>query len=67
MAVSFAPGTPPEIGAPMPLFTTGIAPTYHLDHYAVAPDGRFLLRVPVGSAQSSLLNIVLNWTSALPK
>jgi hypothetical protein len=67
MAVSFAPGTPPEIGAPVPLFSTGIAPTYHLDHYAVAPDGRFLLRVPVGSAQSSILNIAVNWTSALPQ
>ena len=67
MAVRFAPGTPPEIGAPVPLFTTGIAPTYHLDHYAPAPDGRFLLRVPVGSAPSSILNIVVNWTSALPE
>ena len=68
MAVSVAPGTPPEIGTPMPLFKTGIIPSYNLDHYAPAPGGqRFLLRLPVGGADFSMLNIAVNWTSALPK
>lgn len=66
MAAGFAPGTPPEIGKPVVLFKTPIAPTYNLDHYAVAPDGRFLLRLPSTAGEESL-NIVLNWTAALPK
>jgi hypothetical protein len=68
MAVSVAPGSPPEIGTPIALFKTGITPTYNLDHYAPARDGQqFLLRLPVGGANFSLLNIAVNWTSALPK
>jgi hypothetical protein len=47
MATSFADGSPPRIGAPAPLFKTGITPSYNLDHFDVAADGkRILTKVP---------------------
>ena len=67
-ATAIGGGAPPEIGTPMPLFKTGIAPTYNLDHFAVSADGqRFLVRAPVGGQDESLMEIVVNWDAALKK
>jgi hypothetical protein len=68
MATSFAPGNPPRIGTPAQLFKTGIIPTYNLDHFDVTANGkRFLIKVPPPGGEPSLLNVVVNWTSALPE
>ena len=68
MAVSFSPAKTPTFGNLASLFKTGIAPTYNLDHYEPDASGRrFLLKLPPPSGDQSLLNVVLNWTSALPE
>ena len=68
MAVDFAAGDPPRIGAAKRLFDTGLQPTYNLDHFEASRDGkRFLIREPVGDTAQRLLNVVLNWTASLEK
>jgi hypothetical protein len=66
MAVQIGSGSRPQFGVPRPLFKTGIAPTYNIDHYAVSANGqRFLLRVPLQSSEQSAVTVVLNWNSEL--
>ena len=68
MEASFAGSTrPPQIGTPNIRFETGVLPTYNSDHFAVAPDGRFLLRRPVEAAGSSALHVIVNWPALLAR
>jgi Tol biopolymer transport system component len=73
VAVSAMAGAKPsfEPGAPLPLFEAHLAPSppNGLFEYNVTPDGkRFLLdTVAGGSGSAPLLNVVVNWDSALKK
>jgi len=66
VSASFVSAPLPEVGTPAPLFKTDVLPTHNLDQYAPAPDGqRFLLKMPAGTGEQSLLNVVVNWTTML--
>jgi Tol biopolymer transport system component len=71
MAVSIKGETKIEAGTPMPLFDTpltyqrGQLPRTH--RYDVAPDGRFLLSLPKGTAATPPTIAIMNWTAALEK
>jgi eukaryotic-like serine/threonine-protein kinase len=68
MEASFAGSSrPPRIGTPTSLFETGVFPTYNFDHFAVSPDGRFLVRRPVESGGSSALHVIVNWPALLTR
>ena len=59
--------SPPRIGTPKSLFETGVLPTYNNDHFAVSPDGRFLVRRPVESVGRSALHVIVNWPALLAR
>ncbi len=72
MAVTVKGETAPEIGSPVALF----APTIlggvqsvlgYRSQYDVAPDGRFLIIVPVDEGAGSSMTVVLNWAAGLKK
>lgn len=70
MSVPVKEGRSFEAGMPTPLFETGLTvarPTASRDRrYDVAPDGRFLIVMPVQSAATPV-NVVVNWTAGLEK
>ena len=51
-----------EVGASQPLFQVPRA-----SDYAVAPGGRFLVQVPLNTAGSNQLHVVLNWKAELTR
>jgi hypothetical protein len=64
--------TTPEIGTPMALFTPrilggAIVAQGYRGQYDVAPDGRFLIIVPVDEGVGSSMTVVLNWAAGLKK
>jgi len=71
MAVSIKGEKTIEAGTPMPLFETpltvprGQLPRTH--RYDIAPDGRFLIAVPKGSAAAPPIIAVMNWTAGLER
>ena len=66
VSVSFAPGTPPVIGRPKPLFRAPVNTSTSRNHYAVTPDGqRFLVNVEDQSSYLSPITVIVNWTEAL--
>jgi hypothetical protein len=72
MAVTVKGETAPELGTPAALFrmrVLGGARTLQgfRSQYDVAPDGRFLVNVPVDEAAGSSITVVLNWQAALKK
>jgi Tol biopolymer transport system component len=63
-----------EVGKPVPLFPTRLATGMNVfpavgtkAQYAVAPDGRFLMNVPVEGATAPPITVMLNWDAALKK
>jgi len=69
-AGDMTPGPKLDSGMPRVLFDTGLQPNVVQDQYRVTPDGkRFLLLKPVeGNVPSATpIEVVLNWTAALPK
>ena len=72
MAATVKGGSTLEIGAPRRLFqarTLGGSQTMlgFKQQYDVAPDGRFLMNVPVAADAAAPLTLVLNWTAGLKK
>ena len=70
MAVTVKGETTPELGTPTVLFNMRIlggARTLqgYRCQYDVAPDGRFLINVPLDEAAGSSVTVVLNWAAAL--
>jgi hypothetical protein len=65
MAVSIASGGRFEAAAPRSLFQTGLLVTPGYDQFDVAPDGRFLLTKPARPDDGTVIDVVLNWQSAL--
>jgi hypothetical protein len=64
--------TAPEIGTPVALFTPRILGGARLGQgyrtqYDIAPDGRFLIIVPVDEGAGSSMTVVLNWAAGLKK
>jgi hypothetical protein len=61
-----------KIGVPAPLFEAnmlaGPTPRYgYAAQWDIAPDGRFLLNVPVEDSTPSTINVVVNWRALLNK
>jgi Tol biopolymer transport system component len=54
-----------EAAAPRALFQTGLVVIPDYDPFDVAPDGRFLITKPVESSAGTVIDVVLNWQSAL--
>jgi Tol biopolymer transport system component len=72
MAVTVKGDSAPEMGTPVALFrlrVLGGARTLQgfRSQYDVAPDGRFLVNVPVDEAAGTSITVVLNWQAALKK
>ena len=70
MTVAIGPsagGHTPDVGAPVALFSTGLASRGAPKHqYAVAPDGqRFLMVVTADEVSASPITIVQNWLAGL--
>ena len=75
MAVTIAPGSEAsslETGVPHPLFQTRLARGVNVypgvgtkPQYAVSPDGRFLVNMPVEGAAPPPIVVTANWTVAL--
>ncbi|MDO8678763.1 MAG: hypothetical protein Q7R30_09405 [Acidobacteriota bacterium] len=52
----------PDPSVPVPLFKTGITPSYNLDHYAVGPGAKtFLLRLPAATTEGLVATLLVNW------
>ena len=66
MAATVAAGDGFEVRGIEPLFATTLDPGAQRQTYAVAPDGRFLLNVPVATSSAPLV-VVLNWPALLKK
>jgi eukaryotic-like serine/threonine-protein kinase len=72
MAVTVKGETAPEIGSPVALFAPlilggGLSVQGYTNQYDVAPDGRFLIIVPVDEGAGSSMTVVLNWAAGLKK
>jgi len=72
MAVTVKGETAPEIGSPVALFAPPIlggvqSVLGYRSQYDVAPDGRFLIIVPVDEGAGSSMTVVLNWAAGLKK
>jgi len=75
MAVGVTPdGQSIDAGPPVPLFVTRLATGMNVypavgtkPQYAVAPDGRFLMNMPVEGSTAPPITVVLNWEAALKK
>jgi Tol biopolymer transport system component len=69
MAVPIKPGPTFEAGTPMALFETSLtvnrAQPERTGRYDVAPDGRFLISVPQGTATTAPVIAIVNWTSGM--
>jgi Tol biopolymer transport system component len=67
MAVSVRPGAVFQTSLPAPLFDSHMSGNGEWG-YDVSPDGReFVLTVTPDATRASPINIVLNWTAALPR
>jgi hypothetical protein len=66
MAAKIAASDVLEVHGVEPLFETTLDLSAQRQTYAVAPDGRFLLNVPVSTSGAPLV-VVLNWTALLKK
>jgi Tol biopolymer transport system component len=66
MAVSVTTGDTFEVRGTEALFATSLDVGDQRQTYSVAPDGRFLLNVPVGTSTAPL-TVVLNWPALLKK
>jgi hypothetical protein len=64
MAVRVEPGKAFEHGDAVPLFDTGMPPSWYeaRNLYDVTRDGRFLFMVPIEDDRSLPATIVVNWT-----
>jgi hypothetical protein len=52
----------PDPGTPVPLFKTGVTPTFNLDHFVVGPGGRsFLIRLPSRTFEPVYARLLINW------
>ena len=72
MAVPVLSTQPFAIGSPIPLFSIRMlsGPTPVIGYRAqfdVAKDGRFLMNLPVGDAESPPISVVLNWAAGFKK
>jgi hypothetical protein len=72
MGVPIESGSSLAIGAAVPLFETqvlGGAPARlgYLAQWDVAPDGRFLVNVPMQGSGPGAINVVVNWRFLLKK
>jgi Tol biopolymer transport system component len=71
MAVSIKGDRAIEAGTPAPLFQTPLtvnrAQLERTRRYDVAPDGRFLIAAPIGTATAAPVIAVVNWASGLQK
>lgn len=65
MAVSIGAGRRFEAAAPVALFQTGLVVSPGYDQFDVAPDGRFLITRPAHAGGGTVIDVVLNWQSAL--
>ncbi len=66
MAATVAASDGFEVRGIEPLFATTLDVGADRQTYAVAPDGRFLLKVPLATSSAPLI-VVLNWTALLKK
>lgn len=64
MEVAVQPGEAFSVRERKALFKVGFIPSPIYDDYRVAPDGRFLIKAPVGS---EALRVIVNWTALLGK
>ncbi len=62
MEVAVQPGAPFSVGERKALFKVGFIPAPNFDDYRVAPDGRFLVKAPVGS---EAIRVIVNWSALL--
>ena len=62
MEVAVQPGQAFSVGERKALFKVGFIPAPNFDDYRVAPDGRFLVKAPVGS---EAIRVIVNWTALL--
>ena len=72
MSVAVKGDSVPELGSPTPLFQAPLlggarAIQNYRQQWDVAPDGRFLINVPVGEEAGSPITLVQNWTAGLKK
>jgi eukaryotic-like serine/threonine-protein kinase len=72
MSVAVKGDSVPELGSPTPLFQAPLlggarAIQTYRQQWDVAPDGRFLINVPVGEETGSPITLVQNWTAGLKK
>lgn len=71
MAVSVKADRAFEAGTPVALFDTALsvnrAQPERTGRYDVAPDGRFLISLPIGTATAAPVIAVVNWTAGLAK
>jgi eukaryotic-like serine/threonine-protein kinase len=67
MAVPIASGRRFEAAAPRALFQTGLVVVPSYDQFDVSPDGRFLITTPADPHHGTVIDILLNWQSALKR
>ena len=71
MAVSVKADRAFEAGTPVALFDTALsvnrAQPERTGRYDVAPDGRFLISLPIGTATAAPVIAVVNWATGLEK
>ena len=65
MAVAIGGPSRFEAAPPRPLFKTGLVVDWGYDQYEVAPDGRFLISLPVRPDEGTTIDVVLDWQAAL--
>jgi serine/threonine protein kinase/Tol biopolymer transport system component len=65
MSVDFTAGSPPTIGTPRALFRSTVPATEGVETYVVAPDGRFLMMLPVASDSTVVAQVIVNWPALL--
>ena len=64
MRVPIPDSDPHNAAVPEVVFDTGLTGSTSYDDYTVAPDGRFLLRIPVGGAGARApIRVLTGWES----
>ncbi len=62
MRVPIPGSKPANAGAPEFVFYTGLEGSVSYDDYAVAPDGRFLVRLPIrGEDAGAPIRVLMGW------
>ena len=61
MSVPLAGSDPRRAGVPQPLFETALQPSRSFDQFAVAPNDRFLLRLPYGNDPGAPIHVMVGW------